>query len=214
MERDGIAMVKFLKWLKEAVPAGNESELSVDRKLYELRAEQANFKGISFDTIAGYKEHAAIVHYEATPETDIPLKPEGMLLLDSGAQYPDGTTDITRTIVLGPLSDEEKTDYTLVLKGFLQLQNAVFPEGTCGTQLDVLARQAMWKAGINYFHGTGHGVGQFPLCTRRASPNQDEPYAHYSPSGYDGNQRTGHLQSRPSRYPHRKHVADSACHGE
>lgn len=151
MERDGIAMVKFLKWLKEAVPAGNESELSVDRKLYELRAEQANFKGISFDTIAGYKEHAAIVHYEATPETDIPLKPEGMLLLDSGAQYPDGTTDITRTIVLGPLSDEEKTDYTLVLKGFLQLQNAVFPEGTCGTQLDVLARQAMWKAGINYF---------------------------------------------------------------
>lgn len=170
MERDGIAMVKFLKWLKEAVPAGNESELSVDRKLYELRAEQANFKGISFDTIAGYKEHAAIVHYEATPETDIPLKPEGMLLLDSGAQYPDGTTDITRTIVLGPLSDEEKTDYTLVLKGFLQLQNAVFPEGTCGTQLDVLARQAMWKAGINYFHGTGHGVGHF-LCVHEG-PHQ------------------------------------------
>ena len=148
----------------------NESELSVDRKLYELRAEQANFKGISFDTIAGYKEHAAIVHYEATPETDIPLKPEGMLLLDSGAQYPDGTTDITRTIVLGPLSDEEKTDYTLVLKGFLQLQNAVFPEGTCGTQLDVLARQAMWKAGINYFHGTGHGVGHF-LCVHEG-PHQ------------------------------------------
>ena len=170
MQRDGVALVKFLKWLKEAVPAGNESELSVDRKLYELRAEQANFKGISFDTIAGYKEHAAIVHYEATPETDIPLKPEGMLLLDSGAQYPDGTTDITRTIVLGPLSDEEKTDYTLVLKGFLQLQNAVFPEGTCGTQLDVLARQAMWKAGINYFHGTGHGVGHF-LCVHEG-PHQ------------------------------------------
>ena len=170
MQRDGVALVKFLKWLKEAVPAGNESELSVDRKLYELRAEQANFKGISFDTIAGYKEHAAIVHYEATPETDIPLKPEGMLLLDSGAQYLDGTTDITRTIVLGPLSDEEKTDYTLVLKGFLQLQNAVFPEGTCGTQLDVLARQAMWKAGINYFHGTGHGVGHF-LCVHEG-PHQ------------------------------------------
>ena len=163
MERDGIAMVKFLKWLKTAVPAGNETELSVDRKLYELRAEQADFKGISFDTIAGYKEHAAIVHYEATPETDIPLKPEGMLLLDSGAQYLDGTTDITRTIVLGPLSNGEK-------KGFLQLQNAIFPEGTCGTQLDILARQAMWKAGVNYFHGTGHGVGHF-LCVHEG-PHQ------------------------------------------
>ena len=161
MERDGVAMVKLLRWLKDAVKAGEETELSVDEKLYELRAEQANFKGISFDTIAGYKEHAAIVHYEATPETSIPLKPEGMLLLDSGAQYLDGTTDITRTIVLGPLTEEEKKDYTLVLKGHLQLQNAQFPAGTCGTQLDVLARIAMWKAGINYLHGTGHGVGQF-----------------------------------------------------
>ena len=161
MERDGVAMVKFLRWLKDAVKNGEETELSVDEKLYELRAEQANFKGISFDTIAGYKEHAAIVHYEATPETSIPLKPEGMLLLDSGAQYLDGTTDITRTIVLGPLTEEEKKDYTLVLKGHLQLQNAQFPAGTCGTQLDVLARIAMWKAGINYLHGTGHGVGQF-----------------------------------------------------
>ena len=161
MERDGVAMVKFLRWLKDAVKTGEETELSVDEKLYELRAEQANFKGISFDTIAGYKEHAAIVHYEATPETSIPLKPEGMLLLDSGAQYLDGTTDITRTIVLGPLTEEEKKDYTLVLKGHLQLQNAQFPAGTCGTQLDVLARIAMWKAGINYLHGTGHGVGQF-----------------------------------------------------
>ena len=161
MERDGVAMVKFLRWLKDAVKTGEESELSVDEKLYELRAEQANFKGISFVTIAGYKEHAAIVHYEATPETSIPLKPEGMLLLDSGAQYLDGTTDITRTIVLGPLTEEEKKDYTLVLKGHLQLQNAQFPAGTCGTQLDVLARIAMWKAGINYLHGTGHGVGQF-----------------------------------------------------
>ena len=161
MERDGVAMVKFLRWLKDAVKTGEETELSVDEKLYELRAEQANFKGISFDTIAGYKEHAAIVHYEATPETSIPLKPEGLLLLDSGAQYLDGTTDITRTIVLGPLTEEEKKDYTLVLKGHLQLQNAQFPAGTCGTQLDVLARIAMWKVGINYLHGTGHGVGQF-----------------------------------------------------
>lgn len=170
MERDGVALVKFLRWLKEAVPAGNETELSVDKKLYELRAEQADFKGIGFDTIAGYKEHAAIVHYEATPETDIPLKPEGLLLLDSGAQYLDGTTDITRTIALGPLTDEERTDYTLVLKGHLHLQNAHFPAGTCGTQLDVLARIAMWKAGINYLHGTGHGIGHF-LCVHEG-PHQ------------------------------------------
>lgn len=170
MERDGVAMVKFLKWIKEAVKTGNETELSVDEKLYSLRAEQKNFKGISFDTIAGYKEHAAIVHYEATPETSIALQPEGMLLLDSGAQYTDGTTDITRTIVLGPLTEEEKQDYTLVLKGHLQLQNAQFPAGTCGTQLDVLARIAMWKAGINYLHGTGHGVGQF-LCVHEG-PHQ------------------------------------------
>ena len=170
MERDGVALVKFLRWLEEAVPAGNESEVSIDQKLYEFRAEQADFRGISFDTIAGYKEHAAIVHYEATPETDIPLKPEGLLLLDSGAQYLDGTTDITRTIALGPLTDEEKTDYTLVLKGHLQLQNAHFPAGTCGTQLDVLARSAMWKCGINYMHGTGHGIGHF-LCVHEG-PHQ------------------------------------------
>lgn len=170
MERDGVALVKFLRWLEEAVPAGGETELSIDRKLYELRAGQADFKGISFDTIAGYKEHAAIVHYEATPETDIPLKPEGLLLLDSGAQYLDGTTDITRTIALGPLTEEEKKDYTLVLKGHLHLQNAQFPAGTCGTQLDVLARIAMWKAGINYLHGTGHGIGHF-LCVHEG-PHQ------------------------------------------
>lgn len=170
MERDGVALVKFLRWLEETVPAGGETELSIDRKLYELRAEQACFKGISFDTIAGYKEHAAIVHYEATSETDIPLKPEGLLLLDSGAQYLDGTTDITRTIALGPLTEEEKRDYTLVLKGHLNLQNAHFPAGTCGTQLDVLARIAMWKAGINYLHGTGHGIGHF-LCVHEG-PHQ------------------------------------------
>ena len=170
MERDGIALVKFLRWLEGAVPAGNESEVSIDKKLYDFRAQQEDFKGISFDTIAGYKEHAAIVHYEATPETDIPLKPEGLLLLDSGAQYLDGTTDITRTIALGPLTEEEKTDYTLVLKGHLQLQNAHFPAGTCGTQLDALARCAMWKCGINYMHGTGHGIGHF-LCVHEG-PHQ------------------------------------------
>ena len=170
MERDGVALVKFLRWLEKAVPSGNESEVSIDKKLYALRAEQENFKGISFDTIAGYKEHAAIVHYEATPETDIPLRSEGLLLLDSGAQYLDGTTDITRTIALGPLTEEERIDYTLVLKGHLQLQNAHFPAGTCGTQLDVLARSAMWKCGINYMHGTGHGIGHF-LCVHEG-PHQ------------------------------------------
>lgn len=161
MKRDGVAMVRFLMWLKEAVKSGKETELSVDRKLYKLRAEQNLFQGISFDTIAGYQAHGAIVHYEATPDTDVTLQPEGLLLLDSGAQYLDGTTDITRTIVLGKLSEEQKTDYTLVLKGFIALSRAEFPQGTCGTQLDVLARQFMWKAGINYGHGTGHGVGHF-----------------------------------------------------
>lgn len=161
MLRDGVAMVKFLKWLEEAVPKGNETEMSIDRKLYECRAEQPLFRGISFDTIAGYKEHAAIVHYEATPETDKPLAPEGLLLLDSGAQYADGTTDITRTIALGETTDDERRDYTLVLKGHIGLTRACFPQGTCGTQLDVLARQAMWREGANFLHGTGHGVGAY-----------------------------------------------------
>ena len=161
MKRDGIAMVRFLKWLKEAVKQEKITEVTLDEALYRFRSEQTDFKGISFDTIAGYAAHGAIVHYEATPETAATLRPEGMLLLDSGAQYLDGTTDITRTIILGPVTEEEKQDYTLVLKGMIQLSMAEFPHGTCGTQLDVLARQFMWKAGINYGHGTGHGVGHF-----------------------------------------------------
>ena len=161
MHRDGIAMVRFLRWIKEAVKSGKETEVSIDEKLYSLRAAHPYFKGISFDTIAGYQEHGAIVHYEATPESASTLKPEGLLLLDSGGQYLDGTTDITRTIVLGPVTEAQKKDYTLVLKGFIDLSMVVFPHGTCGTQLDILARQAMWKEGINYGHGTGHGVGHF-----------------------------------------------------
>jgi Xaa-Pro aminopeptidase len=161
MVRDGIAMVKFLKWLEEAVPQGQETEMSIDRKLTALRAEQPLFKGISFDTIAGYQEHGAIVHYEATPETDKSLRPEGLLLLDSGAQYQDGTTDLTRTIALGPTTDEQKRDYTIVLKACIQLDLAKFPQGTCGTQLDILARGELWKEGLNYLHGTGHGVGSY-----------------------------------------------------
>lgn len=161
MQRDGVALVKFLKWLEEAVPAGMETEISVDKKLHSFRAEQALYMGESFDTIAGYREHGAIVHYEATPETDVALKAEGFLLLDSGAQYLDGTTDITRTIALGELTEEEMTDYTLILKGHIALAMAKFPAGTRGAQLDVLARMPIWQRGMNFLHGTGHGVGHF-----------------------------------------------------
>lgn len=161
MQRDGIALVKFLKWLEEAVPSGKETELSIDRKLHAFRAEQALYRGESFDTIAGYKEHGAIVHYSATPESDVTLQPKGFLLLDSGAQYLDGTTDITRTIALGELTEEEKIDYTLVLKGHIALAMAKFPAGTRGAQLDVLARMPLWNHGMNFLHGTGHGVGHF-----------------------------------------------------
>lgn len=161
MLKDGIAMVKFLKWLKPAVEAGGQTEMSVDRKLTALRAEQPLFRDISFDTIAGYADHGAIVHYEATPETDRELEPNGLLLLDSGAQYQDGTTDITRTIALGPVSEEEKHVYTLVLKGHIQIELCKFPKGAAGTQIDVLAREAMWRDGMNYLHGTGHGVGSY-----------------------------------------------------
>ena len=161
MTRDGVAMVRFLYWLENAVKSGTETELSIDQKLYEFRSAQENFQGISFDTIAGYQTHGAIVHYEATEETAATLKPEGFLLLDSGGQYLDGTTDITRTIALGHVTEEQKKDYTLILKGFIQLSMAHFPYGTCGTQLDILARQFIWKEGMNYGHGTGHGVGHF-----------------------------------------------------
>lgn len=161
MQRDGVALVRFLKWLEEAVHSGKETELSISRKLHDFRACQPLYKGDSFDTIAGYKEHGAIVHYSATPESDATLHPEGFLLLDSGGQYLDGTTDITRTIALGELSEEEKTDYTLILKGHIALAMAKFPEGTRGTQLDVLARMPLWKQNMNYLHGTGHGVGHF-----------------------------------------------------
>ena len=164
MLKDGIAMVKFLKWLSEYSENSEYSEcseISVSDKLEALRAEQPLYRGLSFDTIAGYQAHGAIVHYEATPETDIPLKPEGFLLLDSGTQYLDGTTDITRTIALGPLTEEQKRIYTLVLKGHIQIELCKFPSGASGTQLDILAREALWREGLNYLHGTGHGVGSF-----------------------------------------------------
>ena len=164
MLKDGIAMTKFLYWLSSYIGKPEISELTeiaIDEKLTSLRAEQPLYRDISFDTIAGYGSHAAIVHYEATPETDIPLQPKGMLLLDSGAQYLDGTTDITRTIALGPLTDLEKHIYTLVLKGHIQIELCKFPSGSSGTQIDILARKDMWREGLNYLHGTGHGVGTY-----------------------------------------------------
>lgn len=161
MLRDGVAMVRFLKWLKPAVEQGKQSEISVSEQLLQFRREQPLFQDISFDTIAGYEEHGAIVHYEATSETDVPLKPHGLILIDSGAQYNDGTTDITRTIALGAITDEQRHVYTLVLKGHLQLQNLKFPDGASGTQLDAVARMAMWREGMNFLHGTGHGVGSY-----------------------------------------------------
>lgn len=161
MLKDGVAMVKFLKWLKPAVEAGGQTEISIDEKLRSLRAEQKLFRDISFDTIAGYAQHGAIVHYEATPETDVVLKPEGLILIDSGAQYQDGTTDITRTIALGAVSAEMKHIYTLVLKAHIQLELVKFPDGASGTQLDAVGRECMWREGYNFLHGTGHGVGSY-----------------------------------------------------
>lgn len=161
MIKDGVALVKFLKWLDTEADIYHETEMSVDRQLHAFRAAQADYIGESFDTIAGYGAHGAIVHYEATPETDAALEPRGFLLLDSGAQYLDGTTDITRTIPLGHLTQEEKEDYTLILKGHIDLAMAVFPERTRGAQLDILARQPIWRHRMNYLHGTGHGVGSF-----------------------------------------------------
>lgn len=170
MLKDGVAMVKFLKWLKPAVEAGGQTEISIDEKLTSLRAEQKLFRDISFDTIAGYAQHGAIVHYEATPETDVVLKPEGLILIDSGAQYQDGTTDITRTIALGAVSEEMKHIYTLVLKAHILLELVKFPDGASGTQLDAVGRECMWREGYNFLHGTGHGVGSY-LCVHEG-PHQ------------------------------------------
>ena len=161
MLKDGIALVKWLCWLKPAVEAGGQTEISVSQKLEQLRSQQPLYRGLSFDTIAGYEAHGAIVHYEATPDTDIPLESRGLLLVDSGAQYQDGTTDVTRTIALGPLTDEQRKVYTLVLKGHIDLQLLHFPDGAAGTQLDAIARRPLWQAGLNYLHGTGHGVGSY-----------------------------------------------------
>lgn len=160
---DGVAMVRMMMWLEQNV-ANGITEMDVDRRLQQERAAYASNRGDSFHMIAGYKDHGAIVHYEATDESAYTLAPEGLLLIDTGGQYLEGTTDITRTISLGNPTAAEKHDYTLILKGHLALARAVFPKGTMGVQLDVLARGPLWNEGMTYLHGTGHGVGHFLGC--------------------------------------------------
>ena len=161
MLRDGVALVHFFRWLEEHVKDGNVTEITISEKLREFRSQQALYVGESFSTIAGFNAHGAIVHYSATPETNATLKPEGFLLIDSGAQYLDGTTDITRTVALGELSSKQKRDFTLVLKGHIGIATCRFPQGTRGSQIDILARRFLWNEGLNYLHGTGHGIGHF-----------------------------------------------------
>ena len=160
---DGAAMVRMMMWLEQNV-ANGITEMDVDRRLQQERAAYASNRGDSFHMIAGYKDHGAIVHYEATDESAYTLAPEGLLLIDTGGQYLEGTTDITRTISLGNPTAAEKHDYTLILKGHLAMARAVFPKGTMGVQLDVLARGPLWNEGMTYLHGTGHGVGHFLGC--------------------------------------------------
>lgn len=161
LTRDGVAMVKFLHWLDSNIGKIEMSEISISEKLRSFRAEQPLFMGESFGTIAGYGGHGAIVHYRATEESDAKLQPKGFVLVDSGGQYLDGTTDITRTIPLGELTDEEKKCFTLVLKGHIAIAQAQFPHGTRGAQIDAFARIALWREGYTYNHGTGHGIGHF-----------------------------------------------------
>ncbi len=161
MIRDGVALVRFFRWLDSNIDAGKATEMSAAQQLRQFRSEQELFVDESFATIAGYNEHGAIVHYSATPESDVAIRRKGFFLLDSGAQYMDGTTDITRTVSLGTLTPQQKRDFTLVLKGHIALSRCQFPEGTRGAQLDAIARMPLWKDGLTYLHGTGHGVGHF-----------------------------------------------------
>ncbi|WP_330924554.1 aminopeptidase P family protein [Candidatus Sororendozoicomonas aggregata] len=159
--RDGAAIVRLSRWLDEITPTGRVNEVELDNKLQAIRSEDPLYKGPSFPTIAGYAANGAICHYRAEEKTCLTIKPKGLLLVDSGGQYPDGTTDITRTFSCGELTDEEKRDYTLVLKSHINLATTRFKKGTYGIQLDMMARQPMWALGMDYNHGTGHGVGYF-----------------------------------------------------
>jgi len=182
MIKDGVALVEFLFWLKQSVGNENINEYVVGRRLAEFRAKQEGFKGESFPPIVGYKSHGAIVHLTVGPDDALPVEPEGVLLFDSGGQYLQGTTDITRTVALGEITEQQKNDFTLVLKGMIGLTQAVFPVGTKGCHLDILARKPLWENGINYGHGTGHGVGHFlnvhegPMAIRQEfNPNTIDP---------------------------------------
>ena len=161
MRQDGVAVVRFLHWLKENVGGGQVTEYTTGRKLAWFRAQQPGFRGESFSPIVGYGDHGAIVHLSVDEKTANRVKPEGVLLFDSGGQYSTGTTDITRTVAVGPVTPQMRRDFTLVLQGMIRLSMAVFPAGTKGVHLDILARQALWENGLNYGHGTGHGVGHF-----------------------------------------------------
>lgn len=161
MINDGVALTKFFKWVEENVASGELSEMSICDHLQALRAEQPGFKDISFDTISGYKDHGALPHYKAEEASNYQLEPRGLLLIDSGGQYETGTTDITRVISLGEITEEEKADYTIVLKGTIEGSMAIFPKGTRGYQIDAITRRPIWATLRNYGHGTGHGVGFF-----------------------------------------------------
>lgn len=161
MEKDGVALTRFFKWLEENIGSSEITEMLVADKVLAFRAEQEGFVGESFDTIAGYKAHGALPHYKATPESDVALKADGLFLLDSGGQYQTGTTDITRVVSLGNLTEDESIDYTLVLKGMIDGASARFPKGTRGYQIDAITRKPLWDYARNYGHGTGHGVGFF-----------------------------------------------------
>lgn len=161
MVKDGVALVRFYMWLEKAIPEGNVTEVTIEEKLTEFRSQQELFVGDSFGTIAGYAGNGAIIHYHASPETCATVKQEGLLLIDSGGQYKDGTTDITRTIAVGKLTRQMKKDYTNVLKGHIAISTAIYPQGTRGSQLDILARKALWDNCLTYWHGTGHGIGHF-----------------------------------------------------
>ncbi len=164
MERDGVALLRLFKWIEENVAGGDINEVDVWERGKQERGRQDNYREDSFAMICGYREHGAIVHYQADAESASTLRPEGLLLIDTGGQYLDGTTDITRTITLGNPTEQEKHDFTLVLKGHLALSRAKFPAGISGVNLDILARQPLWNEGMNFLHGTGHGVGHFLSC--------------------------------------------------
>ena len=216
--KDGVALTKFYIWLEKQMAEGAQvTEISAAEKLTALRAEQPQYIMDSFGTICGYAEHGAIVHYSATPETDATLKPEGLLLIDSGAQYLDGTTDITRTIALGEPTEQMKKDFTRVLKGTISLAKSKFPAGTRGSQIDILARKALWDSGINYLHGTGHGIGHC-LNVHEGPQSIRMEENPVTLSGYQflcggilltgfglDQRRAGHVSYRRIRYPYGEH---------